>query len=547
VDVYGGHYGNDAWAANRLATRLNDNGWLIGTEYHGPMEPRTLWVHHQYAVPDSRLLRFIRNHVADTFKSHPLLKGAQPFGVGGWEENYNFHTAVQKFYSDNLPTKYMQHFPITRWDEHRIDFEGGVHVENHDGWKLFRNGKLLSDGRSMFIPWNPIEETKAYFWSAGAEPRQWDIPESWSGRRTLKLYKLTRLGREFVKDLPVADGKVGIAAEPGTPYVIYPEEPKPVRVVWGEGGPVRDPGFTSGAFDAWERSPETAPVSIEIDGNANALLVVNAGAKNGAEATVRQKITGLIGGQTYSASVWVNVTGRRKAWLAVQAPGENKAIGNWVDRTDHPRSEGRLKFKGTTFQRLAVSFKVPPGQSEAMLFLRAEAGVPDSTARFDDVRVVKLPGQTPRGQRLIFEDFENVDEQWGPFVSAGKTDHVHLSETNPGHTEDTIHGQFSLKNLNEQTSGEIYRTVPSTLKLQPNTRYRLGFAYIHRDANFHVAVKSKDGGDSATALDAPIPGGEGEFTAEFTTGAHTDYYVAFQTQKSHGRMFVIDDFFVETR
>ena len=545
VDVYGGHYGNNAWAAHTLASKLNDNGWLVGTEYLGPMERPVLWVHHLYAVPDSRLVRFIRNHVADTFKSHPLLKGAKPVGIGGWENNYNFNEVVKTFYLDNLPTKYLQHFPITRWSDQRIDFEGGVHVEGGDGWKLFRNGKQLSDGYSMFIPWNPITEDKIYYWSTATETRYWAVPDSWSDRKTLKLYRLTRRGREFVRDLDVADGQVGLLTEPHTPYVIYPAEPQPVRIVWGEGGPVRNPGFTSGTFDAWERASGSDPLSIEADGNANALLAVNAGGRNGAAAAVRQRITGLQAGRTYSASVWVNVTGGRRAWIQVDAPGI-PAIRNWVDRTDHRRSEGRLKFKDTTFQRLAVTFDVPPGSPDIMLSLGAGAGAPESAAWFDDVRVVELPGRTPRGSRLIFEDFENVDEQWGPFVSAGGTDHVHLSETNPGVTDDTIHGNFSLKNLNEGTRGEIYRTVQATLKLEPNTRYRVGFAYIHRNANFHVAVKTKDGGDAGTALDAAIPDGEGEFTSEFTTGNFTDYYVSFQTETSHGRMFVIDDFFIES-
>lgn len=543
VDVYGGHYGNDPWAAHKLATKLNDNGWMVSTEYFGPMERQVAWVHHLYAVSDSRLVRFLKNHTSDTFQQHPLLKGARQHGIGGWENNYNFNSTVAAFYQDNLPTKYMQHFPILRWQEHRIDLEGGVHVENHDGWKLFRNGQLLADEHALLIPWEPTAPNKAYHWNRRGGSTTWSLPQEWSAKDSLILYRLGRLGREKVTDLPVSDGTITIDAKANTAYVVYPEEPEPMRVVWGEGGPIRDPGFTSGTFDAWQRESSTDPVSIEIDASANALLVVNAEKNNAAGATVSQKIEGLKSG-THSASVWVEVDGGREAWIGIQLPGEEMAI-NWVDRTDSIRSEGRLKFKGTRFQRMAVIFDVPQGETEAVIFLGAKAGTPASTARFDDVRLTRLPGRTPQGTHLLFEDFENIDEQWGPFVSAGDTDHVHLSETNPGITDDTINGNFSLKNLNEGTRGEIYRTVQATLKLKPNTTYRLGFDYINRDANFHVAVKTSIGGADATALDEAIPSGTGQFSASFTTGDFPDYYVAFQTEGSQGRMFVIDDFFVD--
>ena len=285
----------------------------------------------------------------------------------------------------------------------------------------------------------------------------------------------------------------------------------------------------------------TDPITIEVDGNANAILTVKTPENGGADSLVSQKITGLKSGRSYSASVWVNVAGGCRAWIGIQG------VKNWVDRTDHIRSEGRMKYRGTTFQRLAVVFTMPHGKTEATLFLRTAGGTPGATAQFDDVRIAELPGRTPQGKHHLFEDFENVDEQWGPFVAAGGTDHTHLSELNPGITDDTINGRFSLKNKNESTSGEIYRTVQSTLKLAPNTRYRIGFRYINKKANYHVTVKTQDGGDNALALDEAIPEGRGKFSAVFKTGKYTDYYIAFETEKSHGHLFVIDDFLIDEK
>ncbi|NWK55910.1 carbohydrate binding domain-containing protein [Verrucomicrobiaceae bacterium N1E253] len=549
VDVYGDHYGNDFWAAHKLGSKLNDNGWMVATEYFGPMERQLLWAHHLYAVPDTKLIRFIKNHVADIFKQHPLLKGAKAFGVGGWENNYNFNKVVDAFFTTNLPTKYMQHFPITRMTDKRIDFEGKVHVEDSNGWKLYRDGVLLSDGYSMFIPWDPVKEDKIYYRSTSTETRTWELPESWKNNKTLKLYQLTRLGRKFVQDLSVVDGKVGILAEPNTPYVLYPAAAPAQNVIWGEGGHVKDPGFSSETFDSWTKQQSegsTGEAKIVVDAHANAMLSLDSGKSGDAKAVgVSQTISGLKSGTTYTASVWVKVTGGRKASIGVNAPGQ-KMLSNWVDRTDHVRSEGRLKYKGTTFQRLAVEFDAPKGGGKVNLMLWAEQGDAGSSARFDDVRIIELQGKTDRKNALVFEDFEHVDEQWGPFVAANGTDHTHLSELNPGKTKDTINGNFSLKNLNEGKTGEIYRTLQSTLKLKPNTEYTIRFEYLNENAEGRfIAAKSKDGGEAATTLNKAIPKGKGTFTATFKTGKHSDYYLTLGTDKKSGKLFVIDDFLVK--
>lgn len=549
VDVYGDHYGNDFWAAYKLGTKLNANGWLVASEYFGPMERQLLWAHHLYAVPDTKLIRFIKNHVGDIFKGHPLLKGAKAFGVGGWENNYNFNKVVDTFYKSNLPTKYMQHFPITKMADKRVDFEGGVHVEDNNGWKLYKNGKLLSDGYSMFIPWDPIKEDKIYYRSTSTETRTWDLPNSWASQKSLKLYQLTRQGRVFVKDLAVSNGKVGILAKPNTPYVIYPSEAPAQNIVWGEGGLVQDPGFNSETFDSWTKEQadgSNGELAITVDANSNAMLSIRSDQKGNDKAVgVSQEMTGLEAGSTYTASVWVQVTGKPKASIGVKVPGQ-KMITNWVDRTDHKRSEGRLKFRGTTFQRLAVEFDLPQGSSTAKITLWSEHGDAGSTALFDDVRIIKLAGKTNRASHLLFEDFEHIDEQWGPFIAANGTDHTHLSELNPGKTNDTINGNFSLKNLNEGKTGEIYRTVQSTLKLKPNTNYKISFEYINENPEGRfVAVKSKDGGDDATALNKTIAKGKGAFTATFKTGPHSDYYLAFGTSVKSGKLFVIDDILIQ--
>jgi len=73
---------------------------------------------------------------------------------------------------------------------------------------------------------------------------------------------------------------------------------------------------------------------------------------------------------------------------------------------------------------------------------------------------------------VLFEDFENVDEGWGPFMYGWEGPmNTHLSEANPPYTSDTISGRYSLKSRREDSPGLLYRTVPAMLKLQPGTTY----------------------------------------------------------------------------
>ena len=160
--------------------------------------------------------------------------------------------------------------------------------------------------------------------------------------------------------------------------------------------------------------------------------------------------------------------------------------------------------------------------------LRADAGAADSAAAFDDVRVVETRRSDLRGHDY-FEDFENVDEGWGPFVYGyqGST-RTHLSEAHAPFTDDTIEGQFSLKTFDEN-NGLNFRTIPARLKFQPNTKYRLSFDYKTRNSEqYKVVMRSDDGGPAAEKLAQDLPGEPMQtqhFTAEFTTGAFGDYYL----------------------
>ena len=336
VDVYFGV----GWEAYKLATKMNSLGLPIYTEFPWLMERYVSWNHTSQDWTQkiwgdgrkSRLARFIQNTSRDVWPHDPLLRGSQNDGFLGWHSQRDVNAVVRSTFVVNLPSKYLQHFPIKRWADKRIDFEGGVYATEEGGtMKIYRNGKLWNSCRYpgtncpptdcvLFMPWDPIRETKIYHWNDAGGATTWQLPESWQALKEILLYELTPLGRVRVSSLPVRGGQVTVDARPRTPYVLYKEPPpSPLEVVWGEGSPVKDPGFDSASFNWWKPfapSRDTSHIGLVRDSKGQAHLRIKG--NNGAAGGVSQRIYGLEGGQTYSASVWAELKGKRAASLTIR-------------------------------------------------------------------------------------------------------------------------------------------------------------------------------------------------------------------------------------
>ncbi len=336
VDVYFGV----GWEAYKLATKLNSLGLATYTEFPWLMERYVTWSHTSQDWTQkiwgdgrkSKLARFIQNTSRDVWPHDPLLRGSQNDGFLGWHSQRDVNAVVRSTFVVNLPSKYLQHFPINRWTDKRIDFEGGVYAADEDGMmKIYRNGRLWNACRYpgtncppmdclLFMPWDPINETRIYHWNDRGGTTTWRLPESWRSFRDLVLYELTPLGRVRVCNLPVKSGKVTIEAKSRTPYVLYRETPPPLpEVVWGEGSLVKDPGFDSLSFNWWKPSSpskDTSHIRVVRDQKGQAHLRIKG--NNGAVGEVAQTLYGLEGGKTYSASVWVELKGKRAASLTIR-------------------------------------------------------------------------------------------------------------------------------------------------------------------------------------------------------------------------------------
>jgi endo-alpha-N-acetylgalactosaminidase len=621
VDVY---MEKNPWNEYKLASKINDLGFALGTEWPGPMDNWAIWNHWQDIGYDttgdgmtSKIIRFVRNQIRDSFPHHPLLKSNDNKGFMGWEGDLprekDLLYAVEKFFTWSLVGKYMQNFPIIKWTDNEVQFEDGVKSvgegkikiikkvpdtdgvykkeqieipqfvkiykdnkliysgENyqHEGERVQdRNNKILSKNNLVFIPWNPFEEDKIYHWNDNGGASTWELPKSWGEITKVKLYKLTGAGRVFVRNIQVSDGKVNLEVLPKTPYVIYKAEKETLSTIWGEYSIVKDMSFDSHEFKAWKKSSttlETEHIQFAIEdtvglGRGYSYLLIKG--NNGADGTITQDITGLTPGKTYAASVWVEVSKGRKAIIGVKNYGGSEVTA-YVDSTDVKNYNVNCEKHNTNFHRMRIIFTMPENKNSATLYLKAETGTPDSYVKFDDVRIVETKDNN-QGKYYFYEDFENVDEGWGPFMYAyDGLCQTHLSERNDPYTKDVISGEFSLKTKDEEYAGEIYRTIPGILRFEAGKKYKVSLDYMAyneygktQDYQYKFVLRSREHGELDTISEYYLPktkyndkkDGEVEVLHidwTFETGEYKEAYIAAVKENKEKGILIIDNIIVE--
>ena len=226
------------------------------------------------------------------------------------------------------------------------------------------------------------------------------------------------------------------------------------------------------------------------------------------------------------------------------------SVSNTVNQTRFINFTDQSSKYMRNWHRLKVIFTAP-ADGRADVVLRAGEGT--AKVSFDDVRVVKTGiSQAPAGATnvVLFEDFENVDEAWGPFMYGWQGPmNTHLSEANPPYTNDTIQGQFSLKSRQEDSPNLLYRTVPATLKLQHSTTYHVSFDYLCDKADCFAFLAAPDAAtEFKPAAEHVLKDGSWtvqKFTGTFTTDAQPDWFIAVtKLDKENKGTIVIDNLLI---
>ncbi|MFJ4840482.1 endo-alpha-N-acetylgalactosaminidase family protein [Streptomyces sp. NPDC088746] len=555
------------WTSDRLQRALREQGWQVTTEWGHGLERSSLWSHWatetDYGADTSRginsqLIRFIRNHQKDVFADKwPTLLGIPRTGnFEGWVNKTDWNTFYRQIWTDSLPAKYLQAYPIRSWGAHEITFFGPTKtsVDDADGTRrITTDGRVVYEGGRYLLPWEPREATdpdRLYHYNPAGGSSTWRLPRGWAGRSKVFVHRLTDQGRASIREVPVVSGRVTIDAEAGQPYVVHRTRmPANRDPEWGQATPLHDPGFNSGSLDGWHVD---GPASVEPSALGDYELVVG----SGPAAAVGQRIARLAPG-TYAASVQVEVGERagerRRAALTVRT-ADGTTAENWTDSSTAVNLVAADRKHDTRFQRMFTYFTVPDGGGPVDLTLRAEAG--DARVRFDNVRIVAAQRTTKAGT-VAFEDFQNVPQGWGPFVkgdAGGSTDpRTHIAQRHAPFTQrgwngkvidDVVDGTQSLKSRGEN-DGLVYRTVQHTVRFEAGKRYRVTFRYENEKAGQYAWVTGVDAPASRELdrKDLPAATSPAVLSHEFTAPAEGETWVGLRRTGDDGTAeFVLDSF-----
>ncbi|MFI6388376.1 endo-alpha-N-acetylgalactosaminidase family protein [Nonomuraea sp. NPDC050540] len=524
------------WVADRTLAELRRQGWQVTTEWSDKLERSSLWAHWANDLNyggvtnkglNSQIIRFIRNHQKDVWNAHPILGNARIVEFEGWTAENNWNAFYRNIWEHNLPVKFLQRQPITKWADGEILFENGVRGTFTGGRRaLFVKDRKVLDGTAYLLPW----EGRSYHYNPAGGPT------TWAADRPMKIYRLTPRGRVAEGTLTPSGGRITITAEPGVPYVLYPgDPPRRPEPGWGEGSGLRDPGFNGER--AWTT---TGPVSLRV----NDLGQRHAHLGGGAPAALEQRVTGLRPGRRYAAEAFVEIEPGRTRAVTLEIGGQQVRL----DRSTAKNHIASDEKHDTYFQRVRVRFTAPAGPVK----LRIAAADAEGAVRVDDARVVATTGQ---------DGFEAPEAGWGPFVkgdAGGSFDaRTHLAQRREPYTQkgwngkavdDVLAGDWSLK-VHEERQGLVYRTVPQTARFVNGHAYEVSFAYQNALADAYTWVTGYDkGGRSVETRRTPIP--ERRSTTRFTervVAGCGDAWVGLRSLRAEqpGADFILDDFAVK--
>ncbi len=535
--IYTDAFFGEDWDAWKEASAVNSHGLPIYTEFPTYIWPYAAWYHDSNEYDNvginSQILRFIYNSDADSWiqSSEPMLGGEQnKASFMGWHSANSVNKEIAEIFTNNLPTKYLQSFEITRWQPDQIDFTGGVKsTMNGKTPQIWKDGALERDGKNLFLPWSAQGEEKIYAYSDSGDARTWTLPRSWADQHDVKLYRLTDTGKTQATTVSVHDGKVTIKITADTPYVVYPGSPLAPQhssahstahgsntgtplltdntaksVDFGAGTLIEDGEFFSHSFDAWKPSSSTGDTSgvqiVTDSGGFQNLKISGPG-----DGQAGQQVDGLRPGHTYAASAYVSVTGDRKATLQVSGYG-GPTVQRSIDAPPPAQNDQDNRLSGQRFQRIDVLFTVPEhGHTSAKLSLIGGTGSGSDAVLFTDVRMQADDGGSDQaGGHYATEDFEHpIGGGFGPFVIGQSSEPSEiLSENNPGYTRDTIDGTYSLETINNG-AGLQFRTWPGTLRLQPSHVYRVRLDYQADQSGVYDFQVATDGVDKPL-VDLPL-------------------------------------------
>lgn len=335
IDVYYTH----GWIADETMRAVQKQGWNVATEWSEKFERASLWSHWANDLDyggatnkglNSQIVRFIRNGEKDVWNNHPVLGQTALVDFEGWTGETDWNDFTANIWQRNLPAKFLQQERITRWDGNDLTFTGGVRGTVENGVRTFYDdGRKVLDGETYLLPWDGGE--KLYHYNKAGGTTGWAVPD---GVRSYSVYRLTDNGRVRTGTVRPTGGRITLDAVAGQPYVLYPDRaPEGPAPRWGQGTPVKDPGFNDTGLAGWTRTGTVAR-DTDAQGRNSAKLTGTA------TASVRQRITGLTPGQRYTASALIEVEPGATRPTTLSVGGRAVTVERSSSRTGSPPPTG---------------------------------------------------------------------------------------------------------------------------------------------------------------------------------------------------------------
>ncbi|MFE5256857.1 endo-alpha-N-acetylgalactosaminidase family protein [Streptomyces coelicoflavus] len=518
--VYIDAYYSSGWLADGLAAELRKMGFEVATEWAYKFEGSSVWSHwaadKNYGGAtnkgiNSNIVRFIANADRDVWNVDPLLGGASVVEFEGWTGHDDWNAFYRNIWTDNLPTKFLQHYQVMDWDLGKAArLTGGMSVKSVDGERRISMGDAeVLKGDTYLLPWgntdntkkgngtsSPSDADKMYFYSASGGEHTFALTEQFAGNKDFTLYELTDQGRAKKAEVKAHDGRVTLTAEKGQPYVLVPNGGKaPHRDAhYGQYTGLSDPGFNAGNLDDWNARGGARIVRADNGDN-----VVRLG---DSASGISQGVRSLTPGRHYTLAADVEIAPGTRRATTLRVRGAKSTEAKTFDITPAQNKMASDEKRDTYSQRASVSFTAPR-DGRVTVELGAVAG--DAPVVLDDVRVMAdttAPLPTGKdGTVIAHDDFEGNQPGWGPFVkgdAGGVTDprtsisdlHAPYSQKEWKNTyspydsgtlkgkavDDVLAGRHSLKSHAENT-GLVHRTTPATVPFQEGHKYEVSFSY----------------------------------------------------------------------
>ncbi|MGE1014026.1 endo-alpha-N-acetylgalactosaminidase family protein [Bacillus wiedmannii] len=570
---------NSTWPSRQLSKEINSLGWRLGSEWGYANEYDSTFQHWAadltyggYTLKgiNSTITRFIKNHQKDAWIGNypkyggdadaPLLGGYSMKDFEGWQGRSDYKAYIDNLFAVNVPSKFIQHYKVTQWEngkavemiddkQHTYNWVPGMKTvlkdessentltierksndfaNDKDGYRtrtMTLNGKQIFEGKpgdeKYLFPWSwdqngkklSADNEKLYHWNTNGGKTTWTVPTGWQG--TVKVYELTELGKEKMKNVKIENGKITLDAKKSTAYVIYKGPKSNKDVKWSEGIHLIDTGFNSNSLKDWKIKGDSKAVQItKSEGNNNMLTISN----NKKKVNVTQKLTDLKPNTKYAA--YVGIDNRSEAQASITITSNNKQYTNSTGKSiaknyvrayahntlgsEQAKADGQMTstVDGTSyFQNMYVFFETGKKTSDVTIDLSRDAG--NGASYFDDIRIVESNAENQVSNNKFVQDFENVVQGIYPFVIGNiegvEDNRTHLSELHAPYTQrgwnqkivnDVIAGKWSLK-TNGLTEGDalVYQTIPQNFTFKPGVTYKITFDYeVGSDGTYAVVT-----------------------------------------------------------